>query len=122
MEIVIQTNQDLNGPRSPSELHLHQPDQPVSTRGLFRFASQLDVLLMVIGSITSAAMGAAIPIFAYLTGNMIDSFNTSNDIYAEAKKNLLYYIYLGIGALVVATVMFTSWMMAGERQAVRCRR
>lgn len=122
MEIVIQTSQDLNASHAPLPDSSKAPEKPVSTRGLFRFADSMDVFLMVFGSISSAAMGAAIPIFAYLTGNMIDSFSTSSDIYAEAKQNLLYYIYLGVGALMVGTAMFSSWMIAGERQAARCRR
>jgi ATP-binding cassette, subfamily B (MDR/TAP), member 1 len=88
---------------------------------LFRFANKGDVLLMVVGSICSIIMGAFIPIFALLTGNMIDAFGTS-EIYDEAKKNLFNYLYLGVAALVIGTTMFSGWMIAGERQGARCRR
>lgn len=81
MEIVIKTNQDLYASQTAIQQDRNLSEKTVSTTGLFRFADSLDILLMAVGSISSAAMGAAIPIFAYLTGNMIDSFSTSNDIY-----------------------------------------
>ncbi len=120
-EIVLQTNQSLE------RFEESQPDseaveKSISFFDLFRFASKTDICMMVVASICSAFMGAAIPIFAYLTGNMIDSFTSRADAYEEAKKNMFYYIYLGIGALVAGTVMFAGWMISGERQGVKCRR
>jgi hypothetical protein len=45
---------------------------------LFRFASRKETLLMVIGGIGSVLMGCGLPIFANLTGNIIDAFAAGN--------------------------------------------
>lgn len=41
---------------------------------MFRFATKLDVFLMVIGSIAALGMGVALPSFAYIWGQMTDAF------------------------------------------------
>lgn len=76
MEITIQTNNNLNSSDAINELE--EEDQEVSFIGMFRFATKGDVTLMVIGFVCSALMGIFIPIFALLTGNMIDSFGTTD--------------------------------------------
>lgn len=68
---------------------------------------------MVIGLNCSVIMGAVIPIFAYLSGDMVDSFKSLEDLYEQTKKILYYYIFVGTIALVVGTVMYTFWMIAG---------
>ena len=52
---------------------------------------------------------------------MIDSFGSDSDILGEAKHNMLLYIYLGVATFFVASIMYSGWMIAGERQAVKCR-
>ena len=41
---------------------------------IFRFATGFDVLLMILGSLGAIAMGAAMPAFAFIWGQMIDNF------------------------------------------------
>lgn len=89
---------------------------------MFRFADKVDVALMTVGTIFSILIGTALPIFANITGGMIDSFSANTDRYSEAKRNLFYFIYLGSGALIVAMVMFTTWSIAGERQGIKYRK
>ena len=45
---------------------------------LFRFATKVDVILMVIGSIAAMAMGVALPAFAFIWGQMTDAFTDSD--------------------------------------------
>lgn len=66
-------------------------------------------------------MGAVVPVFAFVTGNMIDSFGGTGDSSNDSLQNLYYFLILGAGAMVVATIMFAGWMISGERQAFRCR-
>lgn len=47
---------------------------PVAFFGLFRFADRLDYILMTVGTIFSMANGACMPIFAWLCGDMLNSF------------------------------------------------
>ena len=41
---------------------------------MFRFATGFDYFLMVLGSIGAISVGAAMPAFAFLWGQMTDSF------------------------------------------------
>lgn len=41
---------------------------------MFRFATRTDYILMILGTICASAMGAALPSFALLWGNMTNSF------------------------------------------------
>lgn len=35
---------------------------------------------------------------------------------------MFYYIYLGFGAGITSFVMFTTWMISGQRQIIECRK
>jgi hypothetical protein len=41
---------------------------------LFRFAQTKDFILMIVGIFCATGVGASYPVFAYLWGNLIDSF------------------------------------------------
>lgn len=41
---------------------------------MFRFATRFDCILMTIGSIAAMAIGTAMPAFAFIWGEMTDSF------------------------------------------------
>lgn len=47
---------------------------------LFRFAKPVDYAIMAVGTIASIGNGAAMPLFALLWGNMIDSFKSQVDM------------------------------------------
>ena len=53
---------------------------PVSYASLFRFASPVDVLLVVLGLLGGLCSGAAMPLFSVLFGNALDALNTTDDI------------------------------------------
>ena len=53
---------------------------------LFRFATKADITLIIIGSIAALAMGAAIPAFALLWGNMTDSFGKGGDAMVDKAR------------------------------------
>ncbi len=82
-------------------------------RGLFRFATTADKALIGVGTVFSILMGAALPTFAHLMGNMIDSFAVGIDRYEESKKNLLNFIYLGLAAFASGALMYSTWGISG---------
>jgi ATP-binding cassette subfamily B (MDR/TAP) protein 1 len=90
---------------------------------LFRFATKADIILIVIGSIAALAMGAAMPIFALLWGSMTDAFAKGGDEMVDAARTVMF-IFFGIGAAAFLSgwLMFACWMIAGERQAIACRK
>lgn len=93
---------------------------------------------MIFGAVCASALGASYPMFSFLWGNMIDSFvivqnNPSNqsltpstivnpNIVDGTRTILIEFIYLGIGACLAGWAMFTTWMIAGSRQATQCRK
>ena len=88
---------------------------------MFRFLSTKDAILIFICALCSVIMGAVVPVFAFVIGNMIDSFGSNANSSNDALQNLYYFLILGAGAMIVATIMFAGWMISGERQAFRCR-
>jgi ATP-binding cassette subfamily B (MDR/TAP) protein 1 len=93
---------------------------------LFRFADGFDKLLMAVGTIAAAANGAALPAFSLLWGNMTDAFGDSasnpNLMVDTARGVMWNFLEIGIGVFVASWLMFACWMVAGERQAIRCRK
>jgi ATP-binding cassette, subfamily B (MDR/TAP), member 1 len=89
---------------------------------IFRFATNEEIVMIIVCGFCSVLIGVVLPAFAYLTGNMIDSFHDASTVEGTTKNNLYSYIGLGVGAFVVGTAMFFGWMLLGERQALRCRK
>jgi ATP-binding cassette subfamily B (MDR/TAP) protein 1 len=78
---------------------------------------------MTVGTIASLAMGAALPAFALLWGDITDAFSIGGDTMVNAAKSVMYkFIYIGIGAFFAGWLMFACWMITGERQAIQCRK
>lgn len=76
---------------------------------------------MVVGSIAALGMGVALPSFSYIWGKMTDSF-AKQDMVEASKSTLLTFIWVGLGAFGAGWLMFACWMIAGERQAIACRK
>ena len=119
----------INKPESHAELESRplpsksQQAQPTkSFLSLFRFATTFEIILIVIGVVSSMVMGCSIPIMAFLTGDIIDSFSNQSDIFGQGRQNMLLFTYFGIGTLIVGTIMSVTWNVAAERQAVTCRK
>ncbi|KAF0430296.1 P-loop containing nucleoside triphosphate hydrolase protein [Gigaspora margarita] len=109
----------------------------VSFFKLFRFATPLDIIFMVVGSIASLALGAAIPVMTILFAGFINTFFVfvlqQNTCYPEcraaAEQQLddgvrnyaLQFIGLGVAVFAAGYLQMCLWMIAGERQANRLR-
>jgi ATP-binding cassette, subfamily B (MDR/TAP), member 1 len=90
---------------------------------MFRFADKFDYTMMVVGTLGGLALGASTPVFILFWGQFTDVFSSNIDVIVEEAKNqLLKFIYLGIGALLLGWAMVTGWTITGERQAVACRK
>jgi hypothetical protein len=59
-------------------------------------------------------MGAAMPVFALLWGNMTDSFGEGGDAMVNSARNIMF-IFFGIGAaaFLAGWLMFACWMITG---------
>ncbi|XP_048333059.2 ABC transporter B family member 9 [Ziziphus jujuba] len=107
------------------ERHVVKGDdkQQVSFYKLFSFADRLDVVLMVVGTISAIGNGMSQPLLLLIFGRLINSFGTSNssDIIDKVSQLCLNLVYLAIGTGIAAFLQVSCWMITGERQATRIR-
>nr|AKC42134.1 ABCB1 [Petromyzon marinus] len=101
--------------------------------GLFRFASGLDKLMMVVGLIFAIANGAALPVMIILFGEMTDTFvndaqnNTgtnvteSESLEDQMTRYAYYYVGIGGGAFLASYIHISFWVLSASRQARRIR-
>lgn len=66
--------------------------EKISYLSLFRFADQRDMILMAVGTLCACAMGAALPSFALLWGNMTNSFGDSN-LMVDASRGVMFNFF-----------------------------
>ena len=88
---------------------------------LFRFAERRDFLFMGLGTFCSIAVGAALPFFSLLWGNMTDAFKEPDSMVRMALDVFVQYVLFGVGAIFGGWGMQYFWLVAGEGQANRCR-
>ncbi|KAK7157430.1 hypothetical protein R3I93_008803 [Phoxinus phoxinus] len=140
-----------NGLFSKKEKKPKTKKEPVKTVGffqLFRYATCLEVLLMVIGLLCASAHGVALPLMCVVFGQMTDSFvmsgqqlnmtgnSTGNVIYSnltclagspeigiEDKMTRYAYYFVAIGAavLLLGTFQVMLFLLTAAKQTKRIR-
>ncbi|XP_019190190.1 PREDICTED: ABC transporter B family member 9-like [Ipomoea nil] len=97
--------------------------QKVPFYKLFTFADQLDVCLMIGGTLGAIGNGLAQPMMTVIFGQLINSFGTTDPSHAvhEVSKICVKYVYLAIGSGIASYLQMSCWMVTGERQAARIR-
>ncbi|XP_076472510.1 ATP-dependent translocase ABCB1-like isoform X2 [Babylonia areolata] len=119
------------------------PVRTASLGELFSFATCLDKILMVMGSVTAMGVGAGSPLMAMVFGNMVNDFingrngthlsfsspntthpqNTSNfDFESTMKENVFYFCYIGVGSFSLCILQMVGWVTASERQVFKIRK
>jgi ATP-binding cassette subfamily B (MDR/TAP) protein 1 len=125
-------DEQYNGKRKTS---IYKPVQkpplrvtPTSVFHIFRFATSFDYFLMTLGVFFSILSGSLIPFMTYLLGDIFGTFTdkqigvlTKEAFDERIKSLLLQFSWLGVGALVVVSLMITCWMWTGERQSKRMK-
>eukprot|EP00192_Tetraselmis_astigmatica_P000802 CAMPEP_0117691884 /NCGR_PEP_ID=MMETSP0804-20121206/25998_1 /TAXON_ID=1074897 /ORGANISM="Tetraselmis astigmatica, Strain CCMP880" /LENGTH=1263 /DNA_ID=CAMNT_0005505227 /DNA_START=142 /DNA_END=3933 /DNA_ORIENTATION=+ len=93
-----------------------QPSVPY--RKLFRYATAWDWLYIVLGTIGGLGNGAALPIWAVLFGDLVNTFGASPDGFMdEIIKLSMSFFYLALGSFVASYMQMAMWMWVGSRQA-----
>uniref|UniRef100_A0A8C2IZ12 ABC-type xenobiotic transporter n=1 Tax=Cyprinus carpio TaxID=7962 RepID=A0A8C2IZ12_CYPCA len=113
--------------------------EPVKTVGffqLFRYATCLEVLLMLIGLLCAAAHGIALPLMCVVFGQMTDSFVLSGQkgnltgIFNIANVNLTlgvtaqhayYFVAIGAAVLILGTFQVMLFLLTAAKQTKRIR-
>ncbi|XP_068702225.1 ATP-dependent translocase ABCB1-like [Montipora foliosa] len=133
-EVVAQKDGDESDDKEKKGNKKEKEEKPpmIPLFQLFRFSDNVDILLMVIGTFSAVAHGAAIPLQFIIFGDLIESFidfekkqtaNVTEPFNLEDKMTTfaLYYVYLAIGNLIVAYGQMTLWSLAAERQVKKMR-
>ncbi|XP_077613736.1 ATP-binding cassette sub-family B member 5 [Crocuta crocuta] len=106
---------------------------------IFRFADGLDITLMILGLLASLVNGACLPVMSLILGEMSDNLisgclvkinttNYRNCTQSQEKLNeditmlTLYYIGIGVTALVFGYMQISFWVMTAARQTKRIRK
>ncbi|KAL4819493.1 P-loop containing nucleoside triphosphate hydrolase protein [Aspergillus spinulosporus] len=100
----------------------------ISYFGLWRYATKIDILIMIISAICAIAAGAALPLFTILFGSLASSFQrimlyqiSYDEFYDDLTKNVLYFVYLGIGEFVTVYVSTVGFIYTGEHATQKIR-
>ena len=99
--------------------------ESVAMLKLFRFATPLERVQIIIASICSAGSGALLPVSIIIYGAFISNVTTSLDDY-NALLNATYPVihtmtYMGTAILVASYISNCLWIMTGESQTRRIR-
>ncbi|KAJ5081344.1 hypothetical protein NUU61_009608 [Penicillium alfredii] len=118
-------------PSHEKEILKKQLDAPVakiSFFGLYRYASRMDVLIMLVSAICAIAAGAALPLFTILFGSLAKDFQgitlgtlPYDDFYHQLTKNVLYFVYLGIAEFVTVYISTIGFIYTGEHVTQKIR-
>ncbi|XP_063099468.1 ATP-dependent translocase ABCB1 isoform X1 [Cavia porcellus] len=113
----------------------------VSVFAMFRYASRLDRLYMVLGTLAAVIHGTALPLMMLVFGDMTDSFSNAGSSISsnitnqsvinktlifrllEEEMTIYAYYYTGIGAgvLIAAYIQVSFWCLAAGRQIHKIR-
>ncbi|EPB87935.1 hypothetical protein HMPREF1544_05226 [Mucor circinelloides 1006PhL] len=99
--------------------------ESVAMLKLFRFATPLERIQIIVASICSAGSGALLPVSIIIYGAFISNVTTSLDDYS-ALLNSTYPViytmtYMGTAILVASYISNCLWIMTGESQTRRIR-
>lgn len=71
---------------------------------------------MSVGSVGAACSGAALPVFAYLFGKIVNNIGglSGDNLIANVNQTVLYFVYLAIATFVASYLEMSLWMLSGE--------
>ena len=118
---------------SPSEQiilnhQLYNPSVKIGFFSLYRYASSLDIFILIIASLAAIVGGAALPVFTVLFGQLTSSFQkitidaiSFDHFNHELTKNVFYFIYLGVGELVTISIATIGFVYTGDHVVQKIR-
>lgn len=104
------------------------PDVKVGMAMLYRYATRVDLILLVVGSICAIASGAILPVMTVIFGSLQNTFagffngSKTYDEFMDGMTDLvLIFVYLGIGEFVTTYVATVVYIYTGEHIAGKIR-
>jgi len=101
-----------------------QLDERVSVKwtDFGRYVTKWDVFLMIIGVIASFANGWALPMFSFIFGDLTNDIRTHfDDLMWIGRKYAYNFLIVGAISWVLSYISMATWMIVGEKQAIRFR-
>uniref|UniRef100_A0A8C9NMR2 ABC-type xenobiotic transporter n=1 Tax=Serinus canaria TaxID=9135 RepID=A0A8C9NMR2_SERCA len=101
----------------------------------FRYADEVDVLLMVVGLVAAAANGTGMPLMIIIFGEMTNSFVLSGVCCSVCLTSLMgshgllfpcpryayYYVAIGFAVMILSTIQVWTFLVTAARQTTRIR-
>lgn len=80
-----------------------------------RYADTVDIWCVIVGSVGAACSGAALPVFAYLFGKIVNNIGGLNgaNLISNVDQTVLYFVYLAIATFVASYLEMALWMLSG---------
>ncbi|KAI4350799.1 hypothetical protein L6164_005214 [Bauhinia variegata] len=118
---------------SPEKKGEMQRKEGASSIGIiFRYADGIDLVLMLMGALGAIGDGMSTNVLLLFASRIMNSLgygntknthlqNSSGNFMSEVEKCSLYFVYLGLAAMVVAFMEGYCWSKTSERQVMRIR-
>ncbi|XP_067417766.1 ATP-binding cassette sub-family B member 5 [Emydura macquarii macquarii] len=133
------TNEDVADRRHTEKEKKSKPPEVVGPITIFRYADGLDITLMVFGTIAAVINGVCLPLMSLVFGEMSDGFvsgcisqeNLSSSLNCNQSQVpfeeqmtmfALYYVGIGVTALVFGYLQISFWVLAAARQTKKIRK
>ncbi|KAI7900844.1 putative ABC transporter protein [Cokeromyces recurvatus] len=94
---------------------------------LFRFATKIELLMILCAAIFSAGIGALQPVSIIIFGKFMGTIGVSmmtgdfEQLAKDAQPLILTFVYMGTAVLVAAYITNCFWILTGENQVRRIR-
>ncbi|KAK0703921.1 multidrug resistance protein-like protein 1 [Lasiosphaeria miniovina] len=133
--VPLDSNHDSPNPLGLAEAELAvldaQVDIPKTDLGykaVFRFATPVDIVVMLLSSVCAMAAGTTLPLMTVVFGSLTGQF-TSFTPSLEALQSfldsinhmLLYFVYIGVTSIVTTSLTVMGFTWTGERITKRLR-
>ncbi|KAI9282201.1 P-loop containing nucleoside triphosphate hydrolase protein [Sporodiniella umbellata] len=128
-EITDAKNREQTDQKTPKEEEKKKKKKlpAVPIYKMFRFATNLERLMIVIAVFFSASIGAMMPVSTIMFGRLIGTLGKSiasgsySSLATDAHSIVLIYVYMGIGVMIAAYIAQCFWVLTGENQVRRIR-
>jgi ATP-binding cassette, subfamily B (MDR/TAP), member 1 len=87
--------------------------------GLFRYATAVDAMLLLIGTISALVFGLCLPLTILFTGTLFDAFGMTT--VSQASRTSLYFVYIGGAVLVSASLMMICFSVIAARMTTKAQ-
>jgi len=90
---------------------------------LYSYATGFDVFLIIVGSLASMAVGATMPSFSLIFGELIDALaKPPNELIDRISYLAVIFALIGVASMIVNYLQKTCFTIAAERQVFKLRR